>query len=314
MKKWMLVMLAIGIVIAISVGGIYYWNQQKLHHAVAISQPTAVISTENENKEKPAATPQGRINILVLGVDNEGNEIARSDMIMLVSATLDTHQVSVISIPRDTRVNIPGVGLTKITHANAVGEAKGGIHNGTLESAKAVSDFLNVPINYYAKINFIGFQKVVDYLGGIDLILPNPVDDDYRNVHLSIGEHHINGDLALRLARARFGLSNGDFSRQQDLYYLLSALAHQMLTVSNIPKLPEELNMIHQELVDTNLSTAEMLTMGIEFKGIEGDMIRYYQLPGHGITAHDPLVGADVYYYEPDMEGMKKVVQEALKS
>ncbi|HWQ71207.1 MAG TPA: LCP family protein, partial [Desulfitobacteriaceae bacterium] len=56
-------------------------------------------------------------------------------------ANVDTHQVSVISIPRDTRVKVAGVGLTKITHANAVGESKGGIREGALESAKAVSDF-----------------------------------------------------------------------------------------------------------------------------------------------------------------------------
>ena len=53
--------------------------------------------------------------------------------------------------------------------------------------------------------------------------------------------------------------------------------------------------------------------MGLAFKGITKETIKYYQLPGRGITAHDPLVGADVYYYEPDMDGVKKIVQEALK-
>lgn len=56
-----------------------------------------------------------------------------------------------------------------------------------------------------------------------------------------------------------------------------------------------------------------MVTMGLAFKGITKETIKYYQLPGRGITAHDPLVGADVYYYEPDMDGVKKIVQEALK-
>lgn len=86
-----------------------------------------------------------------------------------------------------------------------------------------------------------------------------------------------------------------------------------MLNLSNIPKLPEELKIVHQDLLDTNLSTSEMLTLGLEFKGITKEAIKYYQLPGKGITAHDPLVGADLYYYEPNMDGVKKVVREALK-
>lgn len=230
---------------------------------------------------------------------------------MLVLANVDTQQVSVISIPRDTRVNIPGVGLTKINHANAVGEAKGGVHEGTLESAKAVSNLLGVTINYYVKIGFQGFQKVVDAVGGIEVNLPNPVTD--KDLHLPAGENHLSGDEALRLARARYGLPNGDFDRQQDQFYLISALAHQMLSLSNISKLPEELNIIQQDLMDTNLSTPEMLTMGLAFKGIAKEVIKYYQLPGQSTSAPDPLVGANVYYYEPDMEGVRKIVQEAMK-
>lgn len=308
-KTWVAIVLIFGT----AVGGTYYWNWQSLHHAAIVSQPAAVIATETDMQEEPTTTSKGRINLLVLGTDNRGDEVARSDSIMLVTADVDTHQVSVISIPRDTRVNIPGVGLTKINHANAIGELKGGVHEGTLESANAVSNLLGVTINYYVKINFQGFQKAVDAVGGIDVNLPNVVNDDLRDIHLSAGANHLSGDEALRLARARYGLPNGDSDRQQDQFYILSALAHQMLNLSNISKLPEALTIIQQDLMDTNLSTPEMVTMGLAFKGIAKETIKHYQLPGQGTSAHDPIVGANVYYYEPDMEGVKRVVQEAMK-
>jgi len=314
MKKTKIMLL---LIFGIVVGATCYWNWQTLHHVAIISQPTvstAVISTEYGKTEKPKATSNGWINILVLGTDNRGNEVSRTDSMMLVSANVDMKQVSIISIPRDTRVKIPGVGLTKINHANAVGEVKGGVHEGTLESAEAVSNLLGVTINYYVKLNFQGFQKAVDALGGIDINLPNSVSDDLQNIHLSAGETHLSGDEALRLARARYGLPNGDFDRQQDQFYLLSALAHQMLKLSNISNLPEDLNIVQQDLIDTNLSTPEMVTMGLVFKGIAKETIKYFQLPGQGISAHDPLVGANVYYYEPDMEGIRKVVREAMES
>lgn len=313
MKK-LIITIAIIVGIGAIAGGAYYWNWRTLHHAAVVAEPSTTAQTQTQSQpQNTAAKTSNRITLLVLGTDSRAGEASRSDTMMLVSADVDTHKVAVISIPRDTRVNLEGIGLTKINHANAVGEVNGGVHQGTLDSAKAVSNLLGLPVNYYVKINFQGFQKAVDGVGGIDFNLPNPVNDDWQNIHLPAGENHLSGDEALRLARARYGLPNGDFDRQRDQFYLLSALVHQMLNLSNIPKLPEELNVIHQELLDTNMSTPEMASMGLNFKGIEKDSIKYYQLPGKGITAHDPLVGADVYYFEPDMDGVKNIVQQAIE-
>lgn len=308
----------VALILGIATGGTYFLYWQSLHHVAIVSQPSAKVPqpsavsySESDKQEKLATNANGWINTLILGTDNGENEVSRTDTIMLVSANVDSHQVSIISIPRDTRVNLQGVGLTKINHANAVGVMDGGVHQGTLESAKAVSELLGVNINYYAKINFQGFQKAIDAIGGIDINLPYPVNDS--EAHFSAGEHQLSGDEALRLVRSRHGLPNGDFDRQKDQFLLLSALAHKMLNLSNISKLSEELTIVHQYLIDTNLSTPEMLTLGFAFKGITKDSIKYYQLPGQGIMAHDPLVGADVYYYQPEMDGVKKVVQEALR-
>lgn len=74
---------------------------------------------------------------MILGSDARGIEASRTDSIMLISADTKSKHVSIISIPRDTRVNLPGIGLTKITHANAMGEASGGVRAGTLASVQA---------------------------------------------------------------------------------------------------------------------------------------------------------------------------------
>lgn len=294
-------------------GGAYYWNWNTLHHSAVISEPTLAQAdiTKEEKSKQPPPKFNSRINILVLGTDNSGDEAARSDTMMLVSANVDTHHISMISIPRDTRVDLPGVGLTKINHANALGEMRNGVHEGTLESAKATSNLLGVPINYYVKINFQGFQKAVDAVGGIEVTLLDPVNSD--DIQLSAGTHQLTGDQALRLSQARYGLANGDFDRQRDQFYLLSALAHQMLSLDDISKLQETINTVYQDLMDTNMSAAEMAAMGLNFKEITKEEMKYYQLPGKGITAYDPLVGAELYYYEPDMDGVKKVMQQALE-
>lgn len=291
--------------------GVHFWKWNTLHHAGVIFGPTnPAMTVTEEQTQLPKAN--SRVNILILGTDNRGNELARSDSIMLVTANVDTHQAAVISIPRDTRVDLPGVGLTKINHANALGEARGGVHAGTLESVRAVSNLLGVPINYYLKIDFQGFEKAIDAVGGIDVYLPNPVNDHLRGIRLPAGKSHLSGDQALRLSRARYGLANGDFDRQCNQFYLILALANQMLSLSNISKLPENINMVYQDLVDTNMSAAAMAAMGLNFKGITKDQIKHYQLPGKGISAQDPLVGAAVYYYEPDLNGVQEVVKQAL--
>ncbi|RJE48985.1 MULTISPECIES: LCP family protein [unclassified Dehalobacter] len=311
MKKAIVISCLLLMIIGIIGAGAYYWEWNTLHHAGVISEPANSLMSANDKKDQTQKA-NSQVNILVLGTDNRGNEVARSDLLMFVTANVDTHHVAMISIPRDTRVNLPNVGLTKINHANAVGEEQGGVREGTLESVKAVSNLLGVPINYYVKIDFQGFKKAVDAVGGIEVNLPNAVNDDLRGIHLSAGINHLSGDQALRLSRARYGLPNGDFDRQCNQFYLLSTLANTMLNLSNISKLSETIHIVYQDLIDTNMSAAEMAAMGLNFKGITENEIQYYQLPGKGISAQDPLVGAVVYYYEPDLNGVQKVVEQAL--
>lgn len=331
MKK---IIFGILFLLGVVIGGIYYWYWQSLKQVATISQSGAMDSQAEMIESQPASKPQKAdtplskdhnthkleegsnswVATLVMGTDDYGsNEVARTDSIMLVFTNVNTRRVSVISIPRDTRVNLQGVGLTKINHANVVGVLDGGVHKGTMESVKAASNLLGITINYYVKINFQGFQKAVDAVGGIDVNIPYSINDDFANAHFQAGENHLTGEEALYFAQSRHGVPRGDFDRQKDQFLLISALAQKLLRLPNIPRLPSELKIINEDLIDTNLPVSQVLSLGLALKGIKEDEIKYYQLPGHGITAHDPLVGAELYYYEPDMDGVRKIVQEALK-
>lgn len=253
------------------------------------------------------------INFLVLGTDGNGGAVSRTDAILFASANLKTHQVSMISIPRDTRVNIEGVGLTKINHANVLGALDGGMHQGTLKSIQAVTNLLGVPINYYAKIDFQGFVKAVDTVGGIDITLAEMIHDPYVSIYLSAGDHHLTGEEALRLARARKTVRGGDFGRQKHQFMLLAALAQKILSPANIEKLPVLYDIVKDNFTDTNLSVTEILSLGIAFKGISPDQIAYNQLPGHAIMAWDPVMNMKLFFFEPETDEVRKVVAEAVR-
>jgi len=302
-KRYAVALITASLIVAIG-GGTYYWRGHLIQQAVTavVAQPTEPIETGI-----PAEAQKDRVNVLLLGSDARGNEASRSDTMILISADTKSKHVSIISIPRDTRVNLPGIGLTKITHANAMGEVNGGVHAGTLAAVQASSNLLGVTINDYVKLNFVGFQKIIDAIGGIDVTLPKAVGS------LNAGNQHLNGDMALELARNRHDLSDGDFGRQRDQFYILSSMGNKMLSLENVPKLPQLLNIIHADLMDTNLSDTQILALATDFKGVAKDNMKYFQLPGKGITAHDPLVGSDLYYYEPDKAGVKKVVLEAVQ-
>jgi polyisoprenyl-teichoic acid--peptidoglycan teichoic acid transferase len=156
-KRCWIALMALLLIIAIG-GGIYFWRGHLIQQATTsvVAKPTNPIEIPKELQNEGE-----RINVLLLGSDARENEAGRTDSMIIISADTKSKHVSIISIPRDTRVDLPGIGLTKITHANAVGEASGGVHSGTLASVQAASNLLGLTINDYAKINFIDLKKLL---------------------------------------------------------------------------------------------------------------------------------------------------------
>jgi LCP family protein required for cell wall assembly len=171
----------------------------------------------------------GPLNILVAGVDprtglthhqevllHVGNDVSsNSDTMMLVHVSGDRSRVTVVSIPRDSWVSIPGYGMNKINAAYGFGGPKLMVQ--TVEQATGLT------INDYLEIDFLGFVKVIDALGGVNICLPQAVDDSYSGLRLSAGPHHVDGVTALAYARDRHSFATSDLARIQDQQRLLSS-------------------------------------------------------------------------------------------
>ncbi len=178
-----------------------------------------------------SGTPQtGPINILVAGIDTRtglthqeevelhvGSDISmNSDTLMLVHISADHSSVHVVSVPRDSWVDIPGHGMSKINAAIGLG--------GPALMVKTVEQATGLVINDYVEIDFLGFVKVIDALGGVDICLPYAVDDSYTGLHLPAGVHHVDGVTALAFARDRHSFALSDVARISDQQQLLSSL------------------------------------------------------------------------------------------
>jgi len=171
----------------------------------------------------------GPLNILVAGVDprtglthheevvlHVGSDVSsNSDTLMLMHVSGDRSRVTVVSIPRDSWVAVPGHGMNKINAAYGLGGAKLMVQ--TVEQATGLT------INDYAEVNFLGFVKVIDALGGVDICLPQAVSDAYSGLSLSAGRHHVDGITALSYARDRHSFAASDLARIQDQQRLLSS-------------------------------------------------------------------------------------------
>lgn len=230
------------------------------------------------NPEAGPVTADQRLNVLLLGIDaRQGESAGRTDSIILASVDPKSKQMSLLSIPRDTRVNIPGHGWDKINSA--------AVYGGPELSAKVVSNLVGIPIKYYVVTNFGGFKDIVDALGGVTLDVEQNMyhegDEEYGGaygINLKKGVQRLNGEKALQYVRYR-DYAMGDIDRTKHQQKFLVALAKEMLQPSTIPKLPKLVPEINR-YVKTNLSVSDMITMASASKSMENGNIVAQTLPG----------------------------------
>ena len=184
-----------------------------------------------------AGTPEsGPLNILLAGVDvrsglsrheqrvlHVGHATGHnSDTLMVVHITGDHKHIQVVSLPRDSWVRIPGFGMNKINAAFGLGGPKLMVR--TVEQATGLT------INDFVEVNFLGFVKIINALGGVDICLPYAVDDPYTGLHMSAGRHHVNGIRALQFARDRHSFALSDLARIGDQQQLLSSILTEAIS------------------------------------------------------------------------------------
>lgn len=291
-------------------------GQLSANHSRSVTSGKPVENSANQGNQadKRPAGEENRVsfNILFLGTDARDQEASRTDVIMLAHVNPDDNRINLISIPRDTRVKLPDVGYTKINHAHVLGELDGGSHSGTEAAIQAVSNLCSCSINYYMKTNFEGFEHFIDTLGGLDVHLDNPVKLTYAYKTLPAGDNHLSGAEALDLVRERKSLPGGDSGRQANQAMVLKEIVRTVIKPQNLKNLPSLIHQVREDILDTNLSDSDLISLALIAKDLKEDRLRYVQVPGHSGKAWDPLVKNDLYYWMPDLEAWAALSEELL--
>ena len=271
------VVLVLIAVAALVVGGLI-WKLDRAVHAAAPSP---------SEPAKPVVTLEKHINILVLGSDaRTKDDPGRSDSIMLVGLDPVTKKITIMSIPRDTRVNIPGHGIGKINATtNKDVYANGGIP--LLE--KTIGGLVpGISVDYYVRTNFTGFASMIDALGGVTIDVEERMYYKAEDtlIDLKPGVQHLDGTKALEYARFRAdgvgdfgswgGEEHGRVARQKEL---LKAVIAQTTSIRNAWRLPKVISVV-QDAVVTDLSSADMLRLGMTFKDATDKDVTTVVFPG----------------------------------
>lgn len=240
-----------------------------------------------------------RLNVLAMGIDaRKGEKMARADTMMLISLDTEKNLVSILSIPRDTRVRVPGRGWEKINSTTLFG--------GPTLAMKTVSDLLGIRVDKYVMTNYEGFKDIVDALGGVTIDVKqrmyhyDPQDGEEYTIDLYPGVQRLDGDKALQFVRYRDYVM-GDINRAEQQQKFLAALVDEALqpsTVFNLPSLAVSLN----KAVDTNLSIAEMRRLAQAAAKMDSANLVTQTLPGVFLNTDDGS------YWEVDPGQARQVV------
>lgn len=223
---------------------------------------------------------EDRINIALLGVGGEGHDGSQlTDTILVASIKPSTKQVVMLSIPRDTLVKIPKYGMRKINEANALAEMDNP-GSGPDVALETLEDFLGITIPYYVRIDFRGFEKLIDDIGGVDVYVDKPFTDytfptwDYkvRTVSFSKGWQHFDGAKALDFARSRHGnnFEGSDFARARRQQKILVAVREKLLSGETLLS-PTRITDIVKTL-DSHIATNIQITDLLELAQIGKDI------------------------------------------
>lgn len=246
--------------------------------------------------------------MLLLGTDGRpGEDTYRTDSIILARIDATTQQVTLISIPRDTKVEYQGSTM-KINAVFTYGQNDDG--NGAEEMVEAVNELCGVEISEYAEINFQGMEKLIDAVGGIDLYIPegDAVEgDSHLDVDVPAGQQHLDGEHALAFARSRYLFADGDYTRMRHQRMVLGALADKILNNLDIGTIPAILDSL-ADMVHTSLSVDEILSLVSAMRGMDTDSMYSANIPSW--AGEDTYIDGQsyVFVYEDELAEMMERV------
>ncbi|MDD5658790.1 MAG: LCP family protein [Actinomycetota bacterium] len=276
-------------------GGLFYWYINKANKIM-----NSITSSEIESILTPVESSQEPVSILILGRDSrdEENDLGRADTIMVLYLNPIQKRATLLSIPRDTLVDIPGHGKDKINAAYAFG--------GEELMIRAVSSFLDAKINHFITIDFDGFVKLIDALGGVDIIIERPLIDAKTGANFSPGKHHLTGEQALAYSRSR-STELADIGRIQRQQLLSKELINQKLNTQYLSKIPDYFNIL-VENTKTDLDLLSILKYAKAGLSFDSENFETAIIPTHSDWIENKTISVQI----PDVDESKAMWQRIL--
>ena len=284
------------------------WLGRNLQETVSTLEQVARVMVTNDDGVWPAPD-NGRVTVLLLGVDSRGtlrDAGLNTDVMTLITIDPISKTAALLSIPRDLYVPLPGTDLqNRINAAYAWGELKQLPGGGPAYAERTVAYNLGVPIQRYAIIDFDGFKKIVDAVGGVDVDVPHEIIDyeyptpDYGTevLKISAGRIHMDGDLALKYVRTRH--QDSDLGRLQRQQQVMLAIRDRALSIGSIDKVPQMLNALGDSL-ETDLTLPEILALAKKWSQIPRESIQNYRIDETMIQPYVTPQGGQVLLPERD--------------
>jgi len=216
------------------------------------------------------------LNILVMGIDQRTNEQTRSDSMIVMRVDPSSHDVKMLSVPRDLWVAIPRYGHDKINQGYALGQLGG---QGAQFAQLTVESALHIPIDYYAVFKFDGFKSIVDAMGGVTICVPRDINDDsypadqgygFSPLHLKAGCQTMDGATALKYARERHAYAQADLMRIQSQQAVMDAVEKKLLSPGTLLRAPSVLSQANSALI-TNMPHGALPQLGLLLGRAKGD-------------------------------------------
>ncbi|MEH7075112.1 polyisoprenyl-teichoic acid--peptidoglycan teichoic acid transferase TagU [Neobacillus drentensis] len=294
-KRWLRITGIVLVLLLIGIGVYAYSVYNSLQNAVQ-TMHHPIDRTSDKRTEEVELHKKDPFSVLLLGVDQRKGDRGRSDTMIVLTVNPNLNSVKMLSIPRDTRTEIIGKGTEdKINHAYAFG--------GEEMAMNTVEHFLDIPIDYFVKVNMEGFKDIVDAVGGITV--DNDLDFSYGGYHFPKGQVTLNGKKALAYTRMRKEDPRGDFGRQIRQRQIIQGVIKEGASLSSLANYSDIFTALGNN-VKTNLTFDQMMSIQKNYKRV-GSNIDQMTIKGKGTR-----INRIYYYVVPDDEKLR--LQTELKT
>lgn len=308
LRKWVKLLIGFIVILMIAAGSIGTYAYVKLNNASKQAHIDLNDNGQSVKRIKEFDPKKDSFTVLLLGIDSRNSkgetvDDARSDANVLVTFNRKNKTATMLSIPRDSYVNIPGYGYDKFTHAHAYGGVK--------LSAKTVENLLDIPVDYVIESNFDAFKDVVDELNGVSIDvksekIANQIKKDTKGkVVLKTGVQTLNGEEALAYVRTR--KADTDFQRGQRQMEVLNAIIKKSRSLSSIPAYDDIVDSLGKNL-KMNLSLNDAIGLFPFITSLKS--VDTEQLTGSDMYLYSSRERKKLYYLKLNSDKLEEVKTE----